>query len=1006
MLKNILLPFLIKRGLFMTRFNFLNKIKKKSAENYPPYDTIESNSLINKELFYRVFENHPDIVFTLDINGDLLNYNHSVKRIFGYDDADLKGSFIKYFESSYKAKRNDYLKIALNGQSQNFLAVIFHKNGQALDIDVNYVPIFGKDKQVLGIYGIAKDVSDYIQTQTDLSKIKESLELAQQVAKIGSWDYSITKDEGYWSNQTYRLFDMEKRNHTVPTLQIAVQRIHPEDRAIFESVFRHSMKACKNFKSEFRIIHSDGTIILVYAEAEIILDKNKKPIRFIGTIQDITKRKEIEWKLIEAEQRYRNIHENLEVGIWSFDVVKNTNILTSSGVEFVTGYTKEEFLNKRWESIIHPEDLPIYKDFQLKLRSGETIHHTYRIISKYGEIRWVQDQTIPVLNSTGNLIRLDGIVTDITDLKKSKEKITHLAYHDYLTDLPNKRMFNEKMEDCIKNSKINKKPFVVMYLDLDRFKNINDTLGHSVGDKLLQKFADRVNKVFNKGTNLFARLSGDEFGIILWGYENSEYPLTLAKQTIDCLKKPFQVDEYELYITTSIGISMYPINGETKENLLRNADAALSRAKEMGKNNYQIYSTLLNISSYKKFELERDLRKAIDGKEFLLYFQPRVDAASGKIVNAEALIRWQHPEWGLISPNEFIPLAEENGLILEIGDWVFSEVCNYLASWKQKNLPIVPISINVSAQRFLKSDLTSYVLRILRDKKVDPAFIEFEITETTLIHHEEVVNAAVEQLKEIGIRIALDDFGTGYSSLTYLKQYPIDTIKIDKSFISNISVSIKDEMIVKSIIFLAKGLDMRVVAEGVETKEQLLFLRQLECDEIQGYLFSKPIPEKEFQEMMKKSLLKPQSISEQKEKIINRRKFYRIELINPLRAEMSLTSIKGKKVKLGKTEVLIEDISIGGIKFLTTIDMPVRPDIILQFETTILNERLTMSGHIVWKQEISDVYQYGIKFTINEKERDAIAKILNNFFIQYRNNPLVPNCSFINEEKINYLKKM
>ena len=322
----------------------------------------------------------------------------------------------------------------------------------------------------------------------------------------------------------------------------------------------------------------------------------------------------------------------------------------------------------------------------------------------------------------------------------------------------------------------------------------------------------------------------------------------------------------------------------------------------------------------------------------------------------------------------------------------------------EKKLPVVPISINVTAERFLRNDWISTLHNTLKETNVDPSLIELEITETTLIQHEKVVESAFQYLKELGIRIALDDFGTGYSSLSHIMDFSIDTIKIDQSFIRQITKTPNVEVIIKSIIFMAKGLNMNVVAEGVESNEQLAFLKQLECHEIQGYIFSKPVSEKMFQSLLKKVILKPIATGENST-IQDRRNFYRIDLLFPLRSNMTLISFKGKQVTLGKTEVLIEDIGPGGLKFLSTIQLPIHPDIIYQFETIIMNQHITLNGHIVWKNEVKDIFQYGVQFLMDENERVRLLKILNHFSLQLKNNPFVPDCSFIEEEKFSYLKK-
>ena len=452
---------------------------------------------------------------------------------------------------------------------------------------------------------------------------------------------------------------------------------------------------------------------------------------------------------------------------------------------------------------------------------------------------------VPIFNTDRQVVGVYGSAKDITN------------NNDYLTDLPNRRIFEGKIESSIQSSK--DEVFSIMFLDIDRFKHINETLGNGIANKLLQQFSVKVKKLLTE-TSLFTRLDGDRFGIVLWDYPQLDQPVIVAKAIMESMNELFFVDDYELYITLSAGISTFT-KGDNLDGILKQASAALKRAKDLGKNNYQIYSSSLEIASFKRFNLEKDLYKAIDNNQLILHFQPRVETSTGKIVSAEALIRWEHPEWGLVSPKDFILLAKESGYIIEICDWVFKQVCHYLKEWKIKNLKIVPISINISAQRFLKSDWISILNDTIKDTDIDPTLLEIEITETTLIQHEKEVSSAIHYLKELGIKIALDDFGTGYSSLAYLTRYAINTIKIDQSFIRNITKNNSDEVIVKSIILMAKGLEKNVVAEGVETLEQLAFLKQHSCSEIQGYLFSKPVPEKQFRALLTKSLLQPPIIS-------------------------------------------------------------------------------------------------------------------------------------------------
>lgn len=438
-----------------------------------------------------------------------------------------------------------------------------------------------------------------------------------------------------------------------------------------------------------------------------------------------------------------------------------------------------------------------------------------------------------------------------TLLQKNKV-IEHMAYYDSLTELPNRRKFYDTLVNQFSDAKTGLQPFGVMLLNLDRFKQINDTLGHMIADNLLLEVSKRISTSVRQH-DFVARVGGDEFYFILPD-TNREISVEVAEEILDSFKAPFIIGQYEFYVSASIGLAVFPFDGEDSTTLIKKADAALYRAKEQGQNKYNVYHSGMNIHSYRSFLIQNDLRKAIERDEFYLVYQPRVNLLTGDVTSAEALIRWNHPVWGAIKPEEFIPIAEETGLIIEIDQWVFENVCKQINQWKENELSLqnIRIAINLSAQHFIEKDFLANFINIFNQYKIDSNNIEFEITELVILRNEEAVQQTLQSIKELGIKLSLDDFGTGYSSLTYLRNFPFDSIKIDKSFIDDLPINLNNSKeIIESVIFLANKINMSVIAEGVETIQQLDHLKTIGCEEVQGYIFSPPVQSDQFIQYVK-----------------------------------------------------------------------------------------------------------------------------------------------------------
>lgn len=450
----------------------------------------------------------------------------------------------------------------------------------------------------------------------------------------------------------------------------------------------------------------------------------------------------------------------------------------------------------------------------------------------------------------GKYISLD-IVRDISERKKSEEKLNKLAYYDPVTDLPNKKHFSEYIIKALDKAKANEERIAVLFIDLDRYKKVNDTMGHLIGDKLLKEAADRFKTLTNDSV-FTARVGGDEFIFIQSNIKAAEEAAELAYKILQLIKTPFELDGIEIHITTSIGISIYPEHGEDAVTLMKNADMSMYRVKNSGRNNYEFYNTGMNKEAYEQIVIENSLHHALENDELVLHYQPKFNALTGKLVGMEALVRWKSPKLGLVPPGKFIDLAEETGLIVPIGKWVLRNACAQNKLWQDSGYPPMRVAVNLSVRQFEENNLQEVVDEILKETGLNPEYLELEVTETMAMKNMELIVKNLRKLKEMGISIALDDFGTGYSSLKYLRNIPVDTLKIDRSFINDINSNSAYGAIIDAIIDIAKKLKLGIIAEGVETEEQSSFLIEKNCYEMQGFLFSKPVVKEEFEIILSK----------------------------------------------------------------------------------------------------------------------------------------------------------
>src|SRR5216683_2356337 len=520
-------------------------------------------------------------------------------------------------------------------------------------------------------------------------------------------------------------------------------------------------------------------------------------------------------------------------------------------MEDLTGLRAEEVLGKRAADFFPVVGEQPIEDVLARVLKGETVSlsETSYMVPGTDRQGWIAASYRPQHDTKGNVTGIIGKVLDLTERKRTEQQMEYQSYHDALTGLANRRLFQEHLTLALALAQRKRRPVAVLFLDLDHFKVVNDSLGHTLGDSLLREIATRLRGSVREG-DVVARVGGDEFTIVLQELEKKEDAAVMAQRVLRIISEPIDIEGQRLYVTASIGITVYPDDGEDAETLLKNADNAMYRAKAVGRNCYEMSTQELSRSMQERMTLESGLHQAMERNEFEVYYQPQIDIRTNRIIGMEALLRWRHPERGLMSPGSFLSVAEERGFIVLIGDWVLRTALNQVRAFRDLGFPDFRVAVNLSARQFRELSLVDGIESAVKQARVDPRLLELEITESVAMENLDLTFKVLERLRRTGISIAIDDFGMGHSSLSYLKRFPIDCLKIDRNFVEDLPDRFEDAAIVRSVIELAQGLNLRVVAEGVETKPQLDFLKEHGCREVQGFYFGFPVPAPQFQETL------------------------------------------------------------------------------------------------------------------------------------------------------------
>ena len=610
----------------------------------------------------------------------------------------------------------------------------------------------------------------------------------------------------------------------------------------------------KSASGEKRFIRKDGALIWARRTMSLGRDDNGNPQYIVSVVEDISERKQAEIALYQSEEQFRQLAEHIPQVFWIGDIAQRKLLYVSPAVERMFGLSlKEIHGNPRLLlSAVHRDDRKRLIKARQSAATG-SCDEVVRVLRPDGTVRWVRDRAFPVCDVEGKPYRIAGIAEDITESRESEQRLVHLAHHDALTNLPNRLLFYERLGQAIALARRQHWIVGVMFVDVDRFKDVNDTLGHAVGDKLLQQVSERLAQSV-RAHDTVGRVGGDEFAVVLLNLGTPQDAETVAEKLIHALDAPFQLDGHtEVFVTVSIGIALYPGDALDRDALLKNADLAMYRAKEAGRNTYERYSSEMDSGNSGRLDMKAMLRRALERNEFALYYQPKVDVRRGRTIGAEALIRWNSHELGFVYPADFIPIAEEIGLIVPIGDWVLETACAQNKAWQEQGYAPLVMSVNLSARQFHEKNLVDKIVEVLSATGLEARYLDLEITESLIMCQADSSVFLLERLHQLGVSLSIDDFGTGYSSLAYLKRFPVQSIKIDQSFVRDLTTDTDDAAIVTAVVAMAKSLKLKVIAEGVETREQLDFLTKLHCDEYQGYHFGRPVPAESFVRYLQRS---------------------------------------------------------------------------------------------------------------------------------------------------------
>jgi diguanylate cyclase (GGDEF)-like protein/PAS domain S-box-containing protein len=788
-------------------------------------------------LLATIVEGSGDAIFSATVEGIITSWNPAAEQLFGYPAANIIGESVDVLvpPDQVAQLRRAQERVLREKKPVHFTALRLNSQGSLIDVEMTVSPIVDTTGAVIGVSRIAHDETEQRERERRLRESQRELIETQRIAHVGGVQYDVVNDAMTWSDETFNILDVDT-NETPSPLKI-LSRVHEADVEMVRAAWLNATLDGAPFSLRFRIVRASGDERHVNARAEIQYGPDGKPAKMAGTVSDETERVHEERERRALELRFEASFEQSAIGTAIFSLEGIAQKVNQQVCNFL-GRTREELVGQSWFDFTSPDEIPS-DEVMASIRAAGTKSYAFdrRYVRADGQDVRASLHVITVRDEEGVPLYLYSHILDTTELRKREEEIAHLATHDSLTGLPNRALLTDRLAQSLARTTRNKSVVNVMFVDVDDFKEINDTLGHNYGDELLVHVATQIAHAI-RPEDTVARFGGDEFVVICEGVKNGEMD-TIAKRVLDAVHEPLSLGGDDIRVTGSAGISVSN-DHSTPESLLRSADFAMYRAKRTGSSSVEHYDVELHESVEQRLATTSALRLALARNEFRVLYQPVVNVWTGALVSVEALVRWEHPSGVTVSPDQFVSLAEHSGLIVPIGAWVLERSCDQLVTWK-KALPNLKMSVNLSVRQVLDPDILSMVKGILGRSKLRAPDLSLELTESLLMENTQKCAKILLGLKDLGVQLVIDDFGTGYSSLSYLKLFPFDAVKIDRAFVDGLGSDSHDSAIVAAIIAMSSALDLHVIAEGVESKEQLTHLKLLECPEAQGFYFSEPV---------------------------------------------------------------------------------------------------------------------------------------------------------------------